>query len=292
MKKTLITVPLIMLSILTGCSSNPAAEEVKQLQSELSQLESLQESRDLAPLAVDNAEEAIEKVRSLSKDGADRDVIDHHVYLAEKKIEIAKAEIKNKKAEKVVENAGERRREILLSAREQEVQKARSKADSAEARAASLESYAQEMKERADKLADQVNNLQTQQTDRGLILTLGDVLFETDKSKVKAGSEKTLRKVADFLKQYPEREVVVEGFTDSRGPEDYNKELSKERAKSVEDILLNYGVDSQRIRIKGYGEEYPVANNSTASGRLQNRRVEIVLSQEKDGQVQDRMSMR
>jgi outer membrane protein OmpA-like peptidoglycan-associated protein len=112
------------------------------------------------------------------------------------------------------------------------------------------------------------------------VVTLGDVLFDTGKANLKSGAIRSLERVADALKSNPERRVTVEGFTDSTGSEQTNLELSQRRAEAVERALEQMGVDTGRIAARGYGEEFPVADNDSASGRQMNRRVEIIISDE------------
>lgn len=86
-------------------------------------------------------------------------------------------------------------------------------------------------------------------------------------------------RLAEFLRAHPAIAVRIEGFTDSRGTASYNAELSERRARAVAEFLVRSGIDPERISARGYGDAYPVASNSTQAGRLQNRRVEIYLSQ-------------
>ena len=95
---------------------------------------------------------------------------------------------------------------------------------------------------------------------------------------MRPGGMRTLQKVADFMKQYPERKLVVEGFTDATGGDAYNMELSERRAESVRNALVGMGVDASRVVSRGYGKGYPVATNETQAGRQLNRRVEVIIS--------------
>ncbi|MDA8027825.1 MAG: OmpA family protein [Nitrospiraceae bacterium] len=124
-------------------------------------------------------------------------------------------------------------------------------------------------------------NLKARETNRGLVLTLGSVLFGVNKASIKPGGIKNIDKLADFMKGDPHRNVMIEGYTDNTGSRDYNNTLSEKRAEAVRDALVDKGIDSQRIVTKGFGEDYPVASNKTTAGRQQNRRVEIVISDEK-----------
>ena len=123
--------------------------------------------------------------------------------------------------------------------------------------------------------------MQAKQTDRGLVLTLGDVLFDTGKIDLRPGSYAIIDKLATFLKKYLTRRVQVEGFTDSVGSENYNRGLSIHRAEAVRDALNGQGIELDRIQFLGYGEMYPVASNDTSDGRQLNRRVEIIISDDK-----------
>ncbi|MES3006809.1 MAG: OmpA family protein [Pseudomonadota bacterium] len=129
-----------------------------------------------------------------------------------------------------------------------------------------------------EELQRQINDLNAQTTDRGLVVTLGDVLFETDKSDLRAGSLDHLDKLAVFLNRYEDRTVVIEGHTDSTGDATYNLNLSERRADSVRSYLANHGVDSSRLEASGKGEGSPITGNNSAIDRQQNRRVEVIIA--------------
>jgi len=135
-----------------------------------------------------------------------------------------------------------------------------------------------EAQERSMALQAQLVALEAKKTDRGMVVTLGDVLFDTNEAVLKSGGMRNVQKLADFFKQYPERNVLIEGFTDSTGSDGHNQQLSDRRAGSVRTALLGMGMGTERISWRGYGEAYPVAGNDTAAGRQQNRRVEMVVS--------------
>jgi outer membrane protein OmpA-like peptidoglycan-associated protein len=128
----------------------------------------------------------------------------------------------------------------------------------------------------------QLEALNAKKTERGLVITLGDVLFRTNQSNLQASGTRNVQKLADFLKQYPRQKVLIEGHTDSAGSDSHNLVLSERRADSVRTALIDMGVGSERITTKGYGEAYPIAGNDTASNRQLNRRVEIILSDTND----------
>lgn len=154
----------------------------------------------------------------------------------------------------------------LAKARAREAALARQEAAALQAKVAQLQS--------------ELDDLETRQTARGVVVTMRDVLFEVDKAELKPGAVRNLDTLVQFLQEYPQRTIRVEGHTDSTGNEAYNQGLSERRADSVHDLLVSNGVASSRIITVGYGEKYPVASNDSAAGRQQNRRVEIVLLKE------------
>ena len=164
-----------------------------------------------------------------------------------------------------------------LDARTQEADAAKIAADAAKLDASAARSDADAAAQKAKDLQLQIDALQAEATDRGLVLTLGDVLFATGKSDVKVGATSNLNKLVTFLNKYPDRTVQIEGHTDSVGSEDSNQGLSQRRAESVKAYLVQQGIAGSRLTAVGMGESQPVASNDTQSGRQQNRRVVAVI---------------
>jgi outer membrane protein OmpA-like peptidoglycan-associated protein len=129
----------------------------------------------------------------------------------------------------------------------------------------------------ATRLQAEVDALKAKPTPRGLVLTLGDVLFDTGRAQLNPGAGRKLDQLAQFLNEHKDRRVQIDGFTDSVGTDSYNEELSHRRADSVKSALLMRGVDSSRISTEGYGKAFPVANNVDSGGRQLNRRVEVII---------------
>jgi outer membrane protein OmpA-like peptidoglycan-associated protein len=148
---------------------------------------------------------------------------------------------------------------------------ARSESDAARVAAANSE-------QQTTELQRQIEELQARVTDRGLVLTLGDVLFETGRADLRTGTAGNLNKLALFLNKHPDRTVAIEGYTDSVGSQDYNQALSQRRADSVRSYLVRQGIGSGRLTASGMGTSDPVAGNDSAAGRQQNRRVEVIIS--------------
>ncbi|MEX2327244.1 MAG: OmpA family protein, partial [Pseudomonadales bacterium] len=130
----------------------------------------------------------------------------------------------------------------------------------------------------AAKLRRQIEELKARETDRGLVLTLGDVLFDTNKSELKAGATSNLSKLVAFLNDYPERTVEIEGHTDNTGDAAYNQALSQRRADAVRNWLMQQGINSERLTASGKGMIVPIEDNSSAIGRQMNRRVEVIIA--------------
>jgi outer membrane protein OmpA-like peptidoglycan-associated protein len=131
--------------------------------------------------------------------------------------------------------------------------------------------------EQSAQLQAEVEALKAKQTDRGLVLTLGDVLFDTGRASLSPGAAAKLDRLAQFLNEHPDRRVQIEGFTDSVGGDAYNLDLSERRAEAVKAALTTRGIDPSRIATEGYGKAYPVASNGDSGGRQLNRRVEVVI---------------
>lgn len=239
-----------------------------------------------ATAALDRANEAAAR----KENAAD---VDKLAYIAKQRIGVAQEVAKQKGAEASVADAARQRDQLRLDARTAEADRAKRGAEQAQAEAEAAKAQAdaarmaaeqqagatREAQAKADALAAQLAELQAKQTERGIVITFGDVLFNTDQAVLTEGGQRTIRKLADVLKQNPDRNVMVEGFTDSTGTSAHNLELSQRRAEAVRRALMGMGVEGTRVATRGYGEAYPVAGNDSAGNRQLNRRVEIVLSE-------------
>jgi len=232
-----------------------------------------------APLEFKSATDALDQANAASAHGDSMQKVDQLAYVAKQRIASAQEVARAKQAEATVASAERQRDQIRLDQRTQEAQQARQSAQQAEAKAASAEQQAREEQARSASLASQLADLQAKQTERGIVITFSDVLFNTDRADLSADGMRVAQKLADILNQDPQGIVMVEGFTDSTGTASHNLELSQRRAESVRNALIGMGISDQRIATHGYGQAYPVATNDSAGNRQLNRRVEIVLSQ-------------
>ncbi|GGC89287.1 OmpA family protein [Halopseudomonas salina] len=263
---------------LSACASQPNSN-LEQAQAQYAQLQSDPRASQMAALETEDAGQAVDQASQAFEKG-DKERVDQLSYVAKRRIELAEQTIALRSAEVELEQSAAKRAEAQLSSREQQLQSSKQQLKSSEQQLASRE-------EQIRRLQDE---LEAKQTARGTLVTLGDVLFDVDKSDLKPSGQRDVQKLASFLNDNPERQLVVEGYTDSTGADSYNQQLSQRRAESVHRALTRAGVDSQRVQVVGYGEQYPVASNGSASGRAQNRRVEVTISNN-DQRVAPRSSM-
>jgi outer membrane protein OmpA-like peptidoglycan-associated protein len=255
--------------LLTACAtSSKVPSEVTDVRNKLTSLQANSQLASRAPVAVKEAETAVAAAEKIPSDKAEA----HHlVWVADHKIDIAKAQAEARLLEDQRKALGEDREKARLESRTLEADAARSDAERAK-------QDAEAARKQAEDLQRQVAELNAKATDRGLVVTLGDLLFETGKAELKGGAAANLGKLAAFLTQYPDRTVTIEGHTDNVGADDYNLGLSQRRANSVQQYLLAQGIAANRLTAVGKGENFPVASNDSASGRQMNRRVEVIIA--------------
>ena len=278
-KLILILLSITSVLLITACGGPPANNPL--LDTARSDFEAAERDSSIvvfAPVALKEAEEELMRSMTLWEAKADKVLIEHHAYLASQKTAIARETANLNLAQIEIERAEPERQRVLIDIRRAAAERAESRANSA-LRAAQQERLdAERARQRAEELEKRVNELEAERTERGLVLTLGDVLFDFDQAGLRSGAVRTVENLADFMREYPDRKIMIEGFTDSIGSDWYNEELSRKRADSVREALLSRGIATNRIEIVGFGKRYPVASNQTEAGRQQNRRVEVIIS--------------
>ena len=292
---------LLSLALLAGCASSDLEQAAKaqltKAQTAYRQAQSDPNVQAYAQLQLADAQKAVQA----AEQAQNLEDMQQLAYLAEKKSQTASVVGAMRKTEQDTQMMGRETQDILLQKRERELKAARADAEqaraSAEARARDAEAKAREAEQaraqaeqarraaeaeqaKTAALAKELADLKAQQTNRGLVLTVGDVLFATGRAEVAAGGMRSIDKLAEWLKKNPTRNLLIEGHTDNTGSEDLNMKLSQQRAEAVRDQLVSRGVGPDRITTKGYGPKYPVVANDSASGRQQNRRVEVVVLNE------------
>jgi outer membrane protein OmpA-like peptidoglycan-associated protein len=296
MKMTNYTLPRTLIAVAAaaalflGCASTPKHPAGSaEVRAKLTSLQSDPALANRAAVAVKEAELAVRQAEVQEKDLA---LAAHRVYIADRKVDTARALAETKAAEEERVALNGLSEKARLDSRTHEADMAKSDAEMARAESERQKNAANNARTDADialaaasasqqeaaELARQLAILQARPTDRGLVLTLGDTLFATGKSEIKSGATLNLDKLSTFLNEYSKRTASIEGFTDSMGSDEMNQALSQRRADAVKYYLVKRGIDSARLSATGHGEESPVADNNTAEGRQQNRRVEVVIS--------------
>lgn len=223
-----------------------------------------------APVMLYEAKKELDRAQQTWQADEDDPRVEHYAYLAQKRVEIARELASKRVADAEAAALDRQRDQTVIEARSRQVDIARIEAEAAQKRA-------QEARAEASDLERQLEELQAKKTERGAVITLGDVLFDFDRATLRSGAQQNLYRLVTFLNDNPEREVLIEGHTDSVGSESYNLDLSQRRAQSVRDFLASNGVAASRMAVRGFGESRPLASNESDAGRQQNRRVEVVI---------------
>ena len=288
--------------VLAACSSVPLTTPIlDQARGDFVAANNNPNVSKFAPLEFKQASDALEQANAAAARKESLEQVDKLAYIAKQKIATAQEVARGKQAEADSAKASGQRDAVRLEARTAEAERAKMSAAQAQAeaaaaqsqaaaaqnqtadaqrRAADAEAQARDAQARMAQLEAIMTELHAKKTERGMIITIGDVLFATDQARLTPAGMANLRKLADVMAANPQRTVLIEGFTDSTGSAAHNQQLSERRAGAVAAALTEMGVGRERIAMRGYGEAYPVAPNDTAGNKQLNRRVEIVLSNE------------
>jgi outer membrane protein OmpA-like peptidoglycan-associated protein len=313
-KAGIIVVAAAVAAILAGCASTPRSPPGSEaVRSKLMMLKSDPQLAGRIPVMLDQAETAV--VLAETPQG-DAEITAHRVYLADRLVDTARATAETRLAEEQRAGLKQQNDENRLAARTREADAAQraataARSDAAASRVAADNSRiaAEGARNEADaaraatdaaretarvaaeasaaatalaasqkqELERQIALMQAKTTERGIVLTLGDVLFATGSEQLKPGATGNLDRLVAFMEMYGDRTAMIEGHTDSVGDEGYNQGLSQRRADSVKSYLAGKGLAAARLTTIGKGESYPIAGNESAGGRQQNRRVEVVI---------------
>jgi outer membrane protein OmpA-like peptidoglycan-associated protein len=236
-----------------------------------------------APLDLDRAQKDLSVAEDAAAHHRDAEVA-QPAYLATQNARLAQAHAAAKADDARIAAGQTERDQIVLSARTREADNAKASAENAKAVAEVAINQRDQANSQRDQATEETARVQAEldalkatPTPRGLVLTLGDVMFDTGRSELKSGAGRKMDQLAQFLVEHPDRRVQIDGFTDSVGTDSYNEELSQRRADAVKAALISRGVQPSRIGTEGYGKAYPVASNNESGGRQLNRRVEVVI---------------
>lgn len=314
----------LLILALTACGATPKRDlALEQVRTQLEELKANEDLAGYAPLALSEAERALRQAETATGDDTYRI---HLVYMADRKIQIARAVAQSAQMEEEYNLLNDERSAMLVKASQLEAERARLEAEQARimsqataedaqrAREEAMEAQQREAEsmrnaeqaieeatqakalaassataaqlarreadlavEQADTLRRQLENLQLRQTESGVVVTLGDVLFETGQTDLREEAMASLVEVVDLLQSEPDKSIRIEGHTDSTGDSETNLQISERRANSVFNALVSLGVDRERFAVAGMGEDFPIASNETDEGRAQNRRVDVIL---------------
>jgi OmpA-OmpF porin, OOP family len=243
--------------LLAGCASTPETiPELETARAVVAQVEASPRA-GVAAAHIAEARKSLERANELAEGSGDLTDIKFEAQIATRNAQIANEKILDATAKDEIAKGNAERQAVLTQARDAEATAAR---------------------ERAQSLERELADLKAKKTDRGMVLTLGDVLFDTGKATLKPGAYPTIDRVAQALQQSPDSKVMIEGHTDAVGSDAYNQTLSEQRAQAVQAALMQRGVSGSQISALGKGETTPVASNDDAGGRQQNRRVELIFS--------------
>ena len=254
-RKATLTLALTAV-LMTACAGAP--KQLESLDAANASYSSANEDPIIAKhaaLELDSARESLDIANSVHRKGKRPRLADHYAYVTSKRVEVARQRALQLQADEQIELMKVERQKVQLEARAEEIELA---------------------KRETVALQQQLRDMQAEHTERGLVMTLGDVLFETGAANLAPGSAASISRIGDFMRQYKNRTARIEGHTDSMGNEDTNYDLSVSRANSIRAALIQNGIEPARISTVGFGESRPVATNNTSDGRRQNRRVEIV----------------
>jgi outer membrane protein OmpA-like peptidoglycan-associated protein len=295
MKKTLFVPTLLTIAALvSACSTAPrVTNSLDQARMDYAAAQNNPNVIRYASLELQQAGAALDQANVAANHDDSAEKVDKLAYIAKDKIALTQEVAKQKVAEAEIARAAKERDQMRLTQRTNEADQAKEIAIQSQLTAqiamndaAASQRKTQEAQAHAAQLEAQLADLSAKKTDRGMVITLGDVLFGTDMARLNPEGMQTAQKLAEVLKQNPQRTVLVEGFTDSTGTAPHNQELSERRAAAVRSALQEMGISADRVVTHGYGQQFPVATNDTSGNRQMNRRVEIVLSDENGKVVQ------
>ena len=268
-----VVLSLAVAAVLSACSAAPPRNEA--LETARVMIPEVEQSPRAGVAAMDiaNARSSLDAANRLVTAKAKRSDVDFEAENAVLSAQIANEKIVTAQANEQIAAGTAQRQAVLLQARDRESQLNTELAGDARRAVDAAQS-------RADSLEAQLADLKLQKTERGLVLTLGDVLFDTNRSTLKSGAYGTLDRLATALREKSGRRVLIEGHTDNVGSDETNQELSQRRAQSVLSALTQRGVAGDQLTAIGKGEGFPVASNDDANGRQSNRRVELIFNED------------
>ncbi|MNN07960.1 putative lipoprotein YiaD precursor [compost metagenome] len=242
----LLPIASLIALTLAGCATPPENPQLLQAREQFAALQNKPEANTFAAIETKSAFTALNAADQASQKDRQASQVDQLAYLASQKIALAEQTIAGRQAEAGLKKIDAERTQVQLDVRTQQLKA--------------------------------LQAMKAQKTQRGEVVTFGDVLFDTGKADLKYGSQRNFEQLAQYLAANPERKVRIEGFTDDVGGDDFNQRLSERRADAVAFALKQMGIGADRLITKGYGKQFPIADNGNARSRQLNRRVEVIIS--------------
>lgn len=307
------TLSICAAAVLAACATTGTNQAVENARMDVSSAASNPDVVARAPLELRTAQEALNRADRANRENEPVVEVNHHAYLASVRAQTAQDLAASRRATDELSRAQAEVDRVRLAARTREANVARADAADARNQAALANQYAANANREAQIAAQQAQSaaqqaeaervraqaatadaaqareklrvliieMEGKETERGLLVTLGDVLFVTGRAELLPTAQPRMDKLAAFLQQFPEKNLLIEGYTDSVGSDSTNQQLSERRAEAVRAALTQRGIDNARMVTRGYGESFPVANNGSPEGRAMNRRVEVVVSDDR-----------
>jgi len=274
MKLVGTTLASLIIASMFGCAATPPSPELVDARTGYARAQT-GPAKAYTPAELETARQALEKAEYAYKDDPGSQKAKDLAYIASRKVMLAEVRGRIAQEEKSRTDADE----AFKTAAQQELTDKNSMLQNQNEQLNMEQQARRNAEQRAHDALDRLSALAAVKEDtRGTVITLsGSVLFATNKSDLLPGASERLNQVADALKEQPDRDVTVFGFTDSQGNDAYNQSLSEKRAASVRSYLIEHGVSADKIKSVGKGKADPVADNASAEGRANNRRVEIVI---------------
>ncbi len=238
-----------LAALLAGCAGSQINNASLQTEHQaLAQAQQDPAVRQYGSSALTQASQSLAAADHAAKEG-NTQALNHELFMADRAIATARAQAEGETAHARLAQLNEERDQTLVQAKNQQLQQAQRE----------LQAY------------------RTRETNQGTVVTLYNLPFETGQATLRAGAAARLQPLVAYLRDHPERQVVVQGNTDATGSPQVNQQLSQERADAVRNYLISAGIASDRIIARGLGSSFPVASNQTAAGRQENRRVDVVI---------------
>ena len=266
-----IVLTVAVAAVLSACSATPERNETLERARALVQEVESSPRAGIAAADIANARTSLDAANRLAESKTRESDMEFEATNAVLSAQIANEKILTAEANEEIANGTEQRQAVLIQARERDVRKSVEQAGDSLRQATASQA-------RVDSLETELADLKLKKTERGLVLTLGDVMFDTAQSTLSPGAYATLDRLATALRQQSDRRVLIEGHTDNVGSSENNQGLSERRARSVQMALTQRGVERSQVTALGKGEDFPIAGNDSAAGRQSNRRVELIFT--------------